>query len=100
MKSKQNLKLSNRLYTGQIVHEDNNKFNAHIVVGSNRIGGGFNRDMNLLENYKEMVSKWKSNGLVVNKKYLRNPKGLTFDTYEEAFDALVEMESVLVKINK
>ena len=95
MKSKENYELSNRLYTAQIVHEDNNKFNAHLVVGSNRPGGGFNRDMNLFETYKEMVNKWKASGLVVNKKYIRNPKGLTFDTYDEAFDALVEIESKL-----
>ena len=85
----------NRLYNGQIVLEDNNRYNTHIVVGSNRPGGGFNRDMNLFETYKEMVNKWKVSGLVVTKKYIRNPKGLTFKTADEALDALIEMEGKL-----
>ena len=86
----------NRLYNGQIVLEDNNRYNVHIVVGSNRVGGGANRDMNLFETYKEMVNKWKASGLVVNKRYMRNPKGLTFKTEDEALDALIEMEGKLI----
>ena len=94
--NKENLPLTNRLYNAQLVEQKNGRWNAHMVVGSNRPLGGYNYEMNLLETYKEMVNKWKAAGVVVTTKYLRHPNGLTFKTQEEAFNALVEMEAKLV----
>lgn len=82
-------------YCVQAYMEDNGKVNVHATVGSTRKTGGYNWEMNLPKTYKEMVSKWISNGLEVTKKYLRLPEGLTFNI-KESGNAIKELESILV----
>jgi|TARA_R110001606_G_scaffold302619_1_gene450061 hypothetical protein len=85
----------NPLYNLQVLEHSNGKYEAHIVVGSNRNGGGYNFDMNLPKVYNEMMSKWAKAGVKVNKCYIRHPKGLTFNTLD---DAMVIGNSLLSKL--
>ena len=87
-------------YCVQAYMVDNGKVNVHATVGSTRKKGGYNWEMNLPKTYKEMVSKWVSNGLKVTNKYLRLPEGLTFDI-KKSGDAIKKLEKKLdiVKYN-
>jgi len=96
MKNKTPLWLSNPLYCVQIVELDNGKYNVHLTVGSNRKGGGYNREMNLPLTYKEMLKKWEAAGVVVTKKYIRIPEGLTFNTENEALEAGARLEAAMI----
>ena len=83
--------LSNPLYNLQIVPQPNGRTNVHIVVGSNRNGGGYNYEMNLPVIYKEMLRKWEAAGVVVTKKYIRSNEGLTFNSEDEALEVGIRM---------
>ena len=76
------------------------RINVHATVGSTRAKGGYNREMDLLNVYKEMVSQWKSYDLKVTKKYIRLSKALTFGTKSESRKAIKEFESKLIELNK
>ena len=95
MKNKTSVWLSNPLYCLQIVELANGKYNVHLTVGSNRKGGGYNYEMNLPLIYKEMMKKWETAGLVITKKYIRLPEGLTFNNESEALDAAIKLEASL-----
>jgi hypothetical protein len=92
---KLNLQLENPLYNLQVLEHSNGKYEAHVVVGSNREGGGYNYHMNLPMVYKEMLNKWLKAGLKVNKCYIRHPKGLAFNTLDEVLTIGDEMISKL-----
>ena len=88
--------LSNPLYCVQIVKQKLSKYNVHITVGSNRKGGGYNYEMNLPLVYKEMMKKWNESGIVVTKKYLRSPLGLTFNSESQALRVAAQLERALI----
>ena len=92
---KESFQLENPSMNLQVLEHSNGKYEAHVVVGSNREGGGYNYHMNLPMVYKEMLNKWLKAGLKVNKCYIRHPKGLTFNTLDEALTIGVELEAKL-----
>ena len=92
---KESFQLENPSMNLQVLEHSNGKYEAHVVVGSNREGGGYNYHMNLPMVYKEMLNKWLKAGLKVNKCYIRHPKGLTFNTLDEALTIGAELEAQL-----
>ena len=88
------------MYCVQSYMNRQGRINVHATVGSTRIGGGYNREMNLPNIYKEIISQWESNNLKVTKKYIRLSEALTFTNKSEAKKAIEKLELKLVKLNK